>query len=163
MGLFSFGICTCQEKRFVTIPLLGQKAIVLLISYPPLLVGNYPGSRVSLLPLPLLDTQTNFCNDSRNFCMQTFPSPSFLPCLPLPSFLLSFLCKPNSFFIITPVKDTQKFVLGLIHFEFGNGLLGDSEMVRCVLHLPGDAIDDVYPGREPKEDVLNPFFGVLSA
>lgn len=36
-------------------------------------------------------------------------------------------------------------------------------MAHCVLHLPGDALDDVYPGREPEEDVLNPFFIVLSA
>lgn len=46
--------------------------------------------------------------------------------------------------------------------NFENASLGDSEMARCVLHLPGDAPDDVYPGREPEEDVLNPFFRVLS-
>lgn len=90
LGLFSFGICTCQEKRFVTILLLGQAAIVLLISHPPLLVGNYPRSRVSLLPLPVSDTQTNFCSDSRNFCMlqvyETFPL-SHLPSSFPPSFL----------------------------------------------------------------------------
>lgn len=47
LRLFSFGVCACQGKRFVTIPLLGQAAIVLLISHPLLLVGNYPRSRVS--------------------------------------------------------------------------------------------------------------------
>lgn len=36
-------------------------------------------------------------------------------------------------------------------------------MARCVLHLPDDGLDAVYPGREPEEDVLNPFFGVLSS
>lgn len=30
-------------------------------------------------------------------------------------------------------------------------------MASCELHLPGDALDYVYPGREPEEDALDPF------
>lgn len=87
----------------------------------------------------------------------------------LPSFLPPFLssvlpsCVNQILFIITLWKIQKKIILGLIHFEFGNALLGDSEMARFVLHLPDDGLDAVYPGREPEEDVLNPVFGVLSS
>lgn len=55
LRLFSFRVCACRGKRFVTIPLLGQTAIVLLIAHPLLFVGNYPRNTasLSLFPYPL--------------------------------------------------------------------------------------------------------------